>query len=81
MSYLPRQSIALAAVVSKVRHFAVFDVHPCLSHILLSPATARLGFIGDDLRHGADVRPTILFVFVGGVCGSVPREHLTRDKV
>ena len=65
-------------MVSKVTHFAVFNVHPCLSHILLGPSTARLAVVGDDLRDGADVRSTIAFVFVWGIFRSVPREHLIR---
>ena len=65
-------------MVSKVPHFAVLYVHPGLSHILLGSSTARLAIVGDYLRDGADVRPTIAFLCVGGVLGGVPREHLTR---
>lgn len=64
-------------MVSKVAHFDVLDVHPRLSRILVGSAVASLAVVG-DLRDGPDVRPTIFFVFIGGVCGGVLSKHLTR---
>ena len=76
MTHLPREAVALAVVEPEVAHFAVHDVHPRLSHRVLGPAFAVLVVVGDDLRDGADVRPTVIFVFVGGVVVRIPREHL-----
>lgn len=71
-TYLPREAVALAAVVPEVAHFAVLDVHPRLSHLFLGPASARLAVVGDDFRDGADVRPPVGLVVVGGVGGGIP---------
>ena len=75
-AHLPREAVALAVVESKVTHLAVLDVHPRLSHIALGSSIARLSFVGNDLRDGANVRPAVVFVFVDGVDGSIPGEHL-----
>ena len=72
LTYLPREAVALAVVVPEVAHFAVLDVHPRLSHLFLGPANARLAVVGDDFRDGADVRPPVGLVFVGGVGGGIP---------
>ena len=65
--HLPGKAVALAVVVPEVAHFAVLDIHPRLSHLLLGPAKARLAGVGDDLRDSADVRSTVGLVFVGGI--------------
>ena len=74
--HLPCESVALAGLVPKVADFAVLDVHPGLSHIVLGQAEASLVVVGDDFRDGADVRPAVGLIFVGGVRGGVPRKHL-----
>ena len=66
-------------MVSKVAHFAALDVHPRLPHVFPGSAVARLAVVSDDLRDGADVRSTIVFVRVGAVGKRVPRKHLAHD--
>lgn len=68
-------------MISKVPHLTVLDIHPRFSHVRLGSAIARLVVVGDDLGDGADVRPTIFFVFIGGVLRGVPRKHLARCKL
>ena len=75
-THLPRKAIALAVVVPKVGNFAVLDVHPRLSHRALGITVASLGVVDNDLRDGADVRPTVGLVYVGGVVIRIPPEHL-----
>ena len=77
--HLPCQAIALAAVESEISHLTVLDVHPRLSHVASRPSIACLAAVCDDLRDGADVRPAIVFVFVGGVLGGIPGEYLICD--
>ena len=75
-SYYKRQTVALGVVVSEVRYFAVLDVQPCLSLVLISPAIARFTGVGDNLGDGADVRPaTRITCLVAGNRG-VPPENL-----
>ena len=78
-SHLPREAVALAVVEPEVRHLAVFDVHARRSHRVLGIPAAGLAAVGDDLRDGADIRPPIVFVFVDGVVGGVPGEHLRKE--
>ena len=76
MAHLPRQAVGLAALVSKVAHFAVLYVHSRLSHMFFGSSSTCLGVVGDDLRDGADVRSTIFLVFVWGIGDRVPGENL-----
>ena len=78
--HLPCQAVCLAALVPQVAHFAVFDVHPCLSHVAFSSAIAILVVVGDDLRNGADVRSAIVFVIINFVVACIPGEHLSKSR-
>lgn len=74
--YLPRETVALAVLEAEVGHFAVHDIHPRLSHVVLGLARAALPAVGDYLGDNADERPPIRLVFVVVVSIGIPGPHL-----
>ena len=79
-SHLPREAVALAILEPEVSYFAVLDIHPRLSHVALGISVAGLAAVGDDLRDGADERPTIFVGRARAVVGGIPAEHLRAKR-
>lgn len=75
-AHLPGETVGLAALVTEVSHLAPLDIHPRLSHGVLSVSVAGLVFVGDDLRDCADVRSSIALVRVRRIRRRIPTVHL-----